>query len=109
MRKSFPAEDLARDGRFRRARTEDRFEDPRNQFLPPVRRAGKLTPERPDAALAARQMMNGIFVRAIQALGGAVRTVWDIVVDLTPFALNLVTVRHIWDEARLLQFSLKLG
>ena len=29
MRKSFPAEDLARDGRFRRAHMEDRFKDPR--------------------------------------------------------------------------------
>ena len=29
MRKIFPAEDLARDSRFRRADMEDRFQDPR--------------------------------------------------------------------------------
>jgi hypothetical protein len=39
MRKSFPADDLARDSRFRRARTEDRIADPRNEFLPKGRRA----------------------------------------------------------------------
>src|SRR5438445_404704 len=43
MRKSFPAEDLARDGRFRRARMEDRFEDPRNDLAPAGRRGGKLS------------------------------------------------------------------
>ena len=109
MRKSFPAEDLARDGRFRRARTEDRFEDPRNQFLPPGRRAGKLTPERPDAAHAARQMMHGIFVGEIQALEGAGRTVWDFDEDQAPFALKRDMARQCWDEARHTEISVKLG
>ena len=108
MRKSFPAEDLARDGRFRRARMEDRFEDPRNDTLP-ARRRGKLTPERPDAAHAARQMMHGIFVGEIQALEGAGRTVWDFDDDDAPFALKLDMARQCWDEARHTEISVKLG
>jgi uncharacterized ferritin-like protein (DUF455 family) len=109
MRKSFPAEDLARDGRFRRARTEDRFEDPRNEFLPPGRRAGKLTPDRSDAAHAARQLMHGIFVGEIQALEGAGRTVWDFDDDEAPFAFKLDMARQCWDEARHTEMSVKLG
>jgi uncharacterized ferritin-like protein (DUF455 family) len=109
VRKSFPAEDLARDGRFRRARTEDRFEDPRNEFLPPGRRAGKLTPDRSDAAHAARQLMHGIFVGEIQALEGAGRTVWDFDDDEAPFAFKLDMARQCWDEARHTEMSVKLG
>ena len=109
MRKSFPAEDLARDSRFRRARTEDRIADPRNEFLPQGRRAGRLTPERPDAAHAARQMMHGIFVGEIQALEGAGRTVWDFDDDDAPFALKLDMARQCWDEARHTEISVKLG
>ncbi|HZQ79493.1 MAG TPA: DUF455 family protein [Acidimicrobiia bacterium] len=109
MRKSFPAEDLARDRRFRRARTEDRFEDPRNQYLAPGRKAGRLTPERPDAAHAARQMMHGIFVGEIQALEGAGRTVWDFDDAEAPFALKLDMARQCWDEARHTEMSVKLG
>ena len=109
MRKSFPAENLARDTRFRRARTEDRFADPRNEFLPPGRRAGRLTPDRPDAAHAARQMMHGIFVGEIQALEGAGRTVWDFDDDEAPFALKLDMARQCWDEARHTEISVKLG
>jgi uncharacterized ferritin-like protein (DUF455 family) len=109
MRKSFPAEDLARDGRFRRARMEDRFEDPRTQAAPANRRAGKLTPERPDAAHAARQMMHGIFVGEIQALEGAGRTVWDFDDDEAPFALKLDMARQCWDEARHTEISVKLS
>jgi uncharacterized ferritin-like protein (DUF455 family) len=109
MRKSFPAEDLARDDRFRRARTEDRINDPRNQYLPQGRRAGRLTPERPDAAHAARQMMHGIFVGEIQALEGAGRTVWDFDDDEAPFALKLDMARQCWDEARHTEISVKLS
>jgi uncharacterized ferritin-like protein (DUF455 family) len=110
MRKSFPAEDLARDGRFRRARMEDRFEDPRAQLTPAAgRRGGKLTPERPDAAHAARQMMHGIFVGEIQALEGAGRTVWDFDDDEAPFALKLDMARQCWDEARHTEISVKLS
>jgi uncharacterized ferritin-like protein (DUF455 family) len=109
MRKSFPAEDLARDSRFRRARTEDRIADPRNEFLTQGRRAGRLTPERPDAAHAARQMMHGIFVGEIQALEGAGRTVWDFDDADAPFALKLDMARQCWDEARHTEISVKLG
>ena len=109
MRRSFPAEDLARDGRFRRARMEDRFEDPRSQRYPGGRRGGKLTPERPDAAHAARQLMHGIFVGEIQALEGAGRTVWDFDDDEAPFALKLDMARQCWDEARHTEISVKLG
>ena len=109
MRKIFPAEDLARDGRFRRARMEDRFEDPRTQLAPAGRRGGKLTPDRPDAAHAARQMMHGIFVGEIQALEGAGRTVWDFDDDEAPFALKLDMARQCWDEARHVEISCKLG
>ena len=113
MRKSFPAEDLARDGRFRRARMEDRFEDPRTQAAPANRRAGKLTPERPDAAHAARQMMHGIFVGEIQALEVAGRTCWDFPTgkgaDQAPFELKLDMARQCWDEARHVEISVKLS
>jgi uncharacterized ferritin-like protein (DUF455 family) len=109
MRKIFPAEDLARDSRFRRARMEDRFEDPRSQTAPTSRKAGKLTPDRPDAAHAARQMMHGIFVGEIQALEGAGRTVWDFDDEDAPFALKLDMARQCWDEARHTEISVKLG
>jgi uncharacterized ferritin-like protein (DUF455 family) len=113
MRKGFPAEDLARDSRFRRARTEDRITDPRNQFLSQQgRRAGRLTPERPDAAHAARQMMHGIFVGEIQALEGAGRTCWDFDTgagrDEVPFEMKLDMARQCWDEARHVEISVKL-
>ncbi|HZI37317.1 MAG TPA: DUF455 family protein [Acidimicrobiia bacterium] len=111
MRKIFPAEDLARDSRFRRADMEDRFQDPRMARIASGngRRGGKLTPERPDAAHAARQVMHGIFVGEIQALEGAGRTVWDFDDDEAPFALKLDMARQCWDEARHTEISVKLG
>src|SRR5918999_3501327 len=111
MRKIFPAEDLARDGRFRRARMEERFEDPRIQRVANGngRRGGKLTPERSDGAEAARQLMHGIFVGEIQALEGAGRTVWDFDDEEAPFALKLDMARQCWDEARHTEISVKLG
>jgi uncharacterized ferritin-like protein (DUF455 family) len=109
MRKTFPAEDLARDRRFRRGRMEDRFEDPRQDLVPNGRRGGKLTPARHDAAHAARQLMHGVFVGEIQALEGAGRTVWDFDDDEAPFALKLDMARQCWDEARHTEISVKLG
>ena len=111
MRKIFPAEELARDIRFRRGRMEERFEDPRMGKIADGsgRRGGKLTPDRPDAAHAARQMMHGIFVGEIQALEGAGRTVWDFDDDEAPFALKLDMARQCWDEARHTEISVKLG
>ncbi len=110
MRKTYPAEDLARDQRFRRARMEDRLTDPRNRTVRERRRGpAKLTPDRPDAADAARQMMHGIFVGEIQALEGAGRTVWDFDDTEAPFALKLDMARQCWDEARHTEISVKLG
>jgi len=110
MRKTYPAEDLARDERFRRARMEERLTDPRNKAVRERRRSpGKLTPDRPDAADGARQMMHGIFVGEIQALEGAGRTVWDFDDTEAPFALKLDMARQCWDEARHTEISVKLG
>jgi uncharacterized ferritin-like protein (DUF455 family) len=110
MRKTYPAEDLARDDRFRRARMEDRLTDPRNRVVRERRRGpGKLTPDRPDAADGARQMMHGIFVGEVQALEGAGRTVWDFDDTEAPFALKLDMARQCWDEARHTEISVKLG
>src|SRR5947199_357250 len=100
MRKSFPAADLARDGRFRRARTEDRFEDPRTQFLPAGRRPGKLTPDRPDAAHAARQMMHGIFVGEIEACGDPVLSFcedWMLADEVTHVKMGSDWLRRLTD------------
>jgi uncharacterized ferritin-like protein (DUF455 family) len=108
MRKIFPATELARDGRFKRARTQDRLEDPRTRVSQSNRRR-KLTPDRPDAAHAARQMMHGIFVGEIQALEGAGRTVWDFDDTEAPFALKLDMARQCWDEARHTEISVKLS
>ena len=82
MRKSFPVEDLARDGRFVRVPMIERFNDPRTarveQGTSKTKRGpGRLTPDRPDAPDAARALMHGIFVGEIQALEGAGRTCWD--------------------------------
>ena len=113
MRKIFPAEDLARDGRFVRARLEQRIADPRNATARSKGRsrsgAGRLTPERPDAPDAARQLMHGIFVGEIQALEGAGRTVWDFDDTEAPFQLKLDMARQCWDEARHTEISMKLG
>lgn len=110
MRKTYPAQDLARDERFRRARMEDRLTDPRARTVRERRRGpAKLTPDRPDAADAARQMMHGIFVGEIQALEGAGRTVWDFDDTEAPFALKLDMARQCWDEARHTEISVKLG
>ena len=110
MRKTYPAEDLARDERFRRARMEDRLTDPRARTVRERRRGpARLTPDRHDAADGARQMMHGIFVGEIQALEGAGRTVWDFDDTAAPFALKLDMARQCWDEARHVEISAKLG
>jgi uncharacterized ferritin-like protein (DUF455 family) len=72
-----------------------------------------LTPARPDAPDAARQLMHGIFVGEVQALEGAGRTCWDFETgdgaDDTPFALKLDMARQCWDEARHCEISVKLS
>jgi uncharacterized ferritin-like protein (DUF455 family) len=114
MRKIFPADLLARDDRFVRITTEQRFMDPRSPGAQSKGRGPmKLTPARPDAPDAARQLMHGIFVGEVQALEGAGRTCWDFETgdgsDETPFALKLDMARQCWDEARHCEISVKLS
>ena len=114
MRKIFPADLLARDDRFVRITTEQRFMDPRSPGDQSKGRGPlKLTPSRPDAPDAARQLMHGIFVGEVQALEGAGRTCWDFETgdgsEETPFALKLDMARQCWDEARHCEISVKLS
>jgi uncharacterized ferritin-like protein (DUF455 family) len=114
MRKIFPADLLARDERFVRITTEQRFGDPRSAGNAQTGRGPmKLTPARPDAPDAARQLMHGIFVGEVQALEGAGRTCWDFETgdgrEETPFALKLDMARQCWDEARHCEISVKLS
>ena len=122
MRKAFPVEDLARDGRFVRVPMSDRFNDPRTARVDDAtsknkRGPGRLTPDRADAPDAARALMHGIFVGEIQALEGAGRTCWDFEVGSgngegipeVPFELKLDMARQCWDEARHCEISIKLS
>jgi uncharacterized ferritin-like protein (DUF455 family) len=118
MRKLFPPELLARDGRFTRVTNEERFGDPRGPRGLAGGRPGKkgnnrLTPDLPEAPDAARALMHGIFVGEIQALEGAGRTCWDFEVgtkgtDTVPFEMKLDMARQCWDEARHVEISVKL-
>ena len=113
MRKIFPADMLARDDRFVRLTTEERFSDPRSAgSRSNGRGAQRLTPDRPDAPDAARALMHGIFVGEVQALEGAGRTCFDFEegtgTDEAPFALKLDMARQCWDEARHTEISVKL-
>jgi uncharacterized ferritin-like protein (DUF455 family) len=134
MRKTFPVEDLARDDRFVRvpitARLQDGRQVPRTGGKPSRRSGGRLTPDRPDAADAARLLMHGIFMGEVQALEGAGRTCWDFdttgekrrsdagsdgdgaggrTVPDVPFQLKLDMARQCWDEARHTEISCKLS
>ncbi|HMC05400.1 MAG TPA: DUF455 family protein [Actinomycetota bacterium] len=109
MRKSFPAENLARDERFARIRVEDLVFDPRNAVMLEDKKRGGFRPDDPDAPDGARSLMHGIFVGEIQALEGAGRTVWDFDDTEAPFALKLDMARQCWDEARHTEISVKLG
>lgn len=115
MRKTFPVEDLARDERFVRISIEQQVTDPRNAAFREkvtkgeIKAPGRLTPNRPDAPDAARQLMHGIFMGEIQALEGAGRTCWDFDDDEAPFPLKLDMARQCWDEARHTEISLKLN
>src|SRR5256885_16258418 len=72
MRKQFPPDALARDGRFIRMTTMERFSDPRLETDD-----RKLDRQAEDVADRARRQMHGIFVGEIQALEGAGRTAYD--------------------------------
>jgi uncharacterized ferritin-like protein (DUF455 family) len=118
MRKLFPPELLARDGRFTRVTNEERFGDPRGPRGLAGGRPGKkgnnrLTPDLPEAPDAARALMHGIFVGEIQALEGAGRTCWDFETgkgrEEAPFELKLDMARQCWDEARHVEISIRLG
>jgi uncharacterized ferritin-like protein (DUF455 family) len=117
MKKIFPVEELARDGRFHRVHMAERLTDGRNAANARGKGPGRLTPDRPDAPDAARQLMHGIFVGEIQALEGAGRTCWDFPVgkvteeqpDAVPFELKLDMARQCWDEARHCEISIKLS
>ena len=118
MRKLFPPDLLARDGRFTRVNNADRFNDPRGARGVAGGRPGKkgnnrLTPDLPEAPDAARTLMHGIFVGEIQALEGAGRTCWDFETgkgsDEAPFELKLDMARQCWDEARHCEISVKLS
>ena len=118
MRKLFPPDLLARDGRFVRLTNEERFGDPRGPRGLAGGRPGKkgnnrLTPDLPEAPDAARALMHGIFVGEIQALEGAGRTCWDFETgkgrEEAPFELKLDMARQCWDEARHCEISVKLS
>jgi len=118
MRKLFPPDLLARDGRFVRLSNEERFSDPRGPRglaggRPGSKKNNRLTPDLPEAPDAARALMHGIFVGEIQALEGAGRTCWDFETgkgrEEAPFELKLDMARQCWDEARHCEISVKLS
>ena len=118
MRKIFPADKLARDERFVTVHMAERIADGRNARQNENQKGpGRLTPKRPDAPDAARQLMHGIFVGEIQALEGAGRTCFDFPTgkvteeepDAVPFELKLDMARQCWDEARHVEISCKLS
>jgi uncharacterized ferritin-like protein (DUF455 family) len=114
MKKKLTTDDLARDSRFVRIATHERFSDARSTTPREGGRVrGGFTPNDPDAPDAARRLMHGIFVGEIQALEGAGRTCYDFEVgtgpDEVPFELKLDMARQCWDEARHCEISIKLS
>ena len=106
MRTQLPPSALARDQRFHRISTAERFADERPNDLGEDRRMDPASAESFDRA---RRQMHGIFVGEIQALEGAGRTAFDYTTDETPFAMKLDMARQCWDEARHVEISLMLG
>jgi uncharacterized ferritin-like protein (DUF455 family) len=106
MRTQLPPTALARDDRFHRITTAERFDDQRPNGAGEDRR---MDPASDQAADRARRQMHGIFVGEIQALEGAGRTAFDYTTDETPFAMKLDMARQCWDEARHVEISLLLG
>src|SRR4051794_17347885 len=108
MRRNIAPDDLARDGRFNRISTVERFSDPRDEG-----EARKMDPGARDVGERARRQMHGIFVGEIQALEGAGRTCFDYDTGdgsgQVPFAMKLDMARQCWDEARHVEISLKLS
>ncbi len=106
MRTQLPPEQLARDERFHRITTAERFADERMTGAAEQRR---IDPASEEVADRARRQMHGIFVGEIQALEGSGRTAFDYSTDETPFAMKLDMARQCWDEARHVEISLQLG
>lgn len=106
MRTQLPPTALARDERFHRITTAERFADERPNDVGEDRRMDPASAESFDRA---RRQMHGIFVGEIQALEGAGRTAYDYTTDETPFAMKLDMARQCWDEARHVEISLLLG
>jgi uncharacterized ferritin-like protein (DUF455 family) len=106
-------ETLARDERFHRISTAERFADAR----PGLGEDRRMDTTAADVGDRARRQMHGIFVGEIQALEGAGRTTFDYGTegtkdageDAVPFALKLDMARQCWDEARHVEISVKLG
>lgn len=101
---------LARDTRFTRQTSEDRFSDPRD-----TTELGHVDPMAEDVGDRARRRMHGIFVGEIQALEGAGRTAFDFEAGTdfangqVPYELKLDMARQCWDEARHCEISIKLA
>src|SRR6187397_3445476 len=106
MRTQLPPSALARDSRFHRISTTERFADERPNDLGQDRR---MDPQSAESGDRARRQMHGIFVGEIQALEGAGRTAFDYAVGEIPFGLKLDMARQCWDEARHVEISLRLG
>ena len=110
MRTQIPPEALARDERFNRITTAERFADQRPNGAGDDRR---MDPASAECADRARRQMHGIFVGEIQALEGAGRTCFDFTTgdgrDQAPFGLKLDMARQCWDEARHCEISIKLS
>src|SRR5258706_5893065 len=105
MRTQISPASLARDARFHRITTEERFSDER----PGQGEDRRLDRQATDVGDRARRQMHGIFVGEIQALEGAGRTAFDYDTDVVPFAMKLDMARQCWDEARHVEISVKLG
>lgn len=106
MRTQLPPSSLARDERFHRITTAERFADQRPNDVGEDRRMNPESEHSPDHA---RRQMHGIFVGEIQALEGAGRTAFDYTTAETPFAMKLDMARQCWDEARHVEISVLLG
>jgi uncharacterized ferritin-like protein (DUF455 family) len=103
MQKQIAPDALARDPRFHRRSSEDRFLDPRNGT------PRSIDPMAEDVDERARRQMHGIFVGEIQALEGAGRTAFDYQDGEVPFELKLDMARQCWDEARHCEISVMLA
>ena len=106
VRTQLPPTSLARDGRFHRITTEERFADQRPNDLGQDRR---MDPQSAESFDRARRQMHGIFVGEIQALEGAGRTAFDYTTAETPLSMKLDMARQCWDEARHVEISVLLG